>query len=1331
MPPPPVLPPAMLPPHVYYNFQRCMSSQSRESTPCVSTTDSNDLHSRILITPTREMLMPQYIMCQQPQSNNLMCNPNAFLQPEINNDKICDSQSQEYSSVLPSKTENPEGDQPNCYSFDDIRSDERLISCNSPMKKSLKSIPSVSNINVYEDDISGPRKEDLSSQNSSSSTTTSSEEIDENTEIGEELSEDTELIEQVHYPHQLSIIYEENENSLRSNDMSRCSTLSDCSTTLMEEDYISVDNYEEFDTDSQYELDQNSVTVRLPLKFSFSRSKDNLVNTTLTVGESQINEEQMSSSESNVLEKKLSSLPEKSPSKSGSSNDISVTFKIPSKSKSKTPDSQIVTANNQDSDPELSISFSLPLKTRKKSISPLQNELQPFLTIPEIVLEEKSDNSSENKMVIDSNLNSSIDAFFDIKKEMEEITYSLCNRICSLRKNSLSVPNSETPRSSSTSQIEDIDTDTEDDWSAYCNKNIANQIDSNNMMEDPDEDQNSCQSGSDEGYDFWKELTSVNENRSDIETSEEKNFALNYMGTGSDEISDGEDLKFNIQKTDENLEDCTIIEDNYQSDSESISENDNSKCNAADSSDSGDLEESINEKSGQSSWKNKFGVLDETLHASKSVTVDIHRIENENILKNYENTMHEPLLKLEVDEQSESGSDYSENESSDSEEVIIQTNTKEIKKKVCVTKETLFHAVFKPPDLDLTQDNKIHTSAGETKKEKDCVQFKISENTNDDLVINEIKDTILENVQIGMDRFVDEPVDSQSSNSLNDYSSEEEDSVEEESDNFIAKVANDSDKSLSQNVSDENSFEINYSKTLENKKEQKEQTACNGNSYYADEIENFPSQLVTNATKFSNSNEDISSNNLQASFQFSDCKIENYEEETDEIKVNVKSKINLFEKVNNEQIRETNLNTHMPKQNFKRREMSEPPAALTDTNNHPLLDLKNQRKSMPREVFSIKPMSAEDLCEDKDISNNYNATDARRQSYKKYGNTKQQSLLPLSRSIDSDSGMSEVSAISINETDSENFPELRKLSRYVRASTHSRLYKLLQGDENESTEKKDLIEECTNIRKPKKIIHNVSVTRRNNPNVEQEAETMEERRQRLNLPLMEKDFGFYQSMSQSSSAPSSPAPALNNEKLINDKQVNEKLVSELVQSLLMQKRGKVFRHLPIEKLHEAAVKILQEELQESSTVSTEESIESTPALTPQEFKTHSSYTEYYDSWENSNINSENINRLFDTIGTTGNSNDENTFSFNNENIRNYTESSILPSKAFKTLQDQQSGLSKKLWSARCPKLSSKSINKDLARVSEVRESESPEPCSNSFQLIRRSHSSELFGDRAT
>lgn len=190
-------------------------------------------------------------------------------------------------------------------------------------------------------------------------------------------------------------------------------------------------------------------------------------------------------------------------------------------------------------------------------------------------------------------------------------------------------------------------------------------------------------------------------------------------------------------------------------------------------------------------------------------------------------------------------------------------------------------------------------------------------------------------------------------------------------------------------------------------------------------------------------------------------------------------------------------------------------------------------------------------------------------------------------------------------------------------------------------------------------------------------------------------------------------------------------MSELVQSLLMQKRGKVFRHLPIEKLHEAAVKILQEELQESSTVSTEESIESTPALTPQEFKTHSSYTEYYDSWENSNINSENINRLFDTIGTTGNSNDENTFSFNNENIRNYTESSILPSKAFKTLQDQQSGLSKKLWSARCPKLSSKSINKDLARVSEVRESESPEPCSNSFQLIRRSHSSELFGDRAT
>lgn len=203
---------------------------------------------------------------------------------------------------------------------------------------------------------------------------------------------------------------------------------------------------------------------------------------------------------------------------------------------------------------------------------------------------------------------------------------------------------------------------------------------------------------------------------------------------------------------------------------------------------------------------------------------------------------------------------------------------------------------------------------------------------------------------------------------------------------------------------------------------------------------------------------------------------------------------------------------------------------------------------------------------------------------------------------------------------------------------------------------------------------------------------MEERRQRLCLPLSHQSSSGADSMS--SSATPSPTPG----------NVNEKLVNELVQSLLLQKKGKMFKNLPIEKLHAAAVKILQEDMESNGTLSSNDeslaalsTVDSTPALTPQEFRSHSSYSEYYDSWNNQTEEPEYVS----------------------------------PSRAFKSLQEQQIQLNgnKKLWNVRCPRvLSSKSVNKDLKRLSEVRESESPEPYSNSLPLSRRSMSTEPMSE---
>lgn len=273
-----------------------------------------------------------------------------------------------------------------------------------------------------------------------------------------------------------------------------------------------------------------------------------------------------------------------------------------------------------------------------------------------------------------------------------------------------------------------------------------------------------------------------------------------------------------------------------------------------------------------------------------------------------------------------------------------------------------------------------------------------------------------------------------------------------------------------------------------------------------------------------------------------------------------------------------------------------------------------------------------------------------------------------------------------DDTESECFPELKKLTRYQRAATHSRLFKLLQDmddvevDEDDYSPTSNKHKESTSTTpsdsptpfyRPKKIVHNVSITRKQNPDALKHAETMEERRERLSLQLKPSTSIDTDNLS----SPSSPTPS-----------VNEKLVEELVQSVLRQQKLKNIKNIPMEKIHAAAKKALQEET-DSGDNTCSSSFDSTPAITPQEFKDDC-----------------------DDDSDTWNSGDRR------------TSSDILPSKAFKNLQEQSMyGRKRKLWAARCPRvLSSKTVNRDLSQVAEMPEQSSPEPHSHSPYSYRSS-----------
>ncbi|CAO1307363.1 unnamed protein product [Diamesa serratosioi] len=279
-------PPPPMPPYCYYNYHRNQMS-SRETTPCFSEnerslkTPTNEDRNRraVSCTPTCCNHAKSFVVDEARRQSFTLEEPNMKFQSPIHNQKI-------------TKIIKPEQYLTSDESSDNEENFNRL-DYDSSLRRSLKSVPSVTNINLYNEDNSDLHLEELQvkpiieEEDDDKTEEDDDEEEEDTTEVFEDISEDTETAD-LHFPHQLSIIYEENDESAnrsrRSSIVSRCSTLSDCSTTLMEEDNISIDGSgDELNDDEE----ENSVTVRLPLKFSFTRSKDNLVNTTLIVGESE------------------------------------------------------------------------------------------------------------------------------------------------------------------------------------------------------------------------------------------------------------------------------------------------------------------------------------------------------------------------------------------------------------------------------------------------------------------------------------------------------------------------------------------------------------------------------------------------------------------------------------------------------------------------------------------------------------------------------------------------------------------------------------------------------------------------------------------------------------------------------------------------------------------------------------------------------------------------------------------------------------------------------------------------------------------------------------
>lgn len=280
-------------------------------------------------------------------------------------------------------------------------------------------------------------------------------------------------------------------------------------------------------------------------------------------------------------------------------------------------------------------------------------------------------------------------------------------------------------------------------------------------------------------------------------------------------------------------------------------------------------------------------------------------------------------------------------------------------------------------------------------------------------------------------------------------------------------------------------------------------------------------------------------------------------------------------------------------------------------------------------------------------------------------NEKQQSSKSQEESEEDDSGVTSDLSRPISDADTESEPSRGEQSRMMkcqRASTHSRLFKLLQDECGKSDDEAE------------------------------EGAAMKSRREHLTLPLCNTNASDPDSLSSSSGVTSPASPT-----------VTDRLVKELVQSLLQRKKGRRLKKLPLAKLHAAALRILQEDMDPYDTGSSEDSPGNHAYLLsahrqgphhsnntanypmpPQQVMygdNYYDYCDYYDSWANA-------------------------ASYYGNNACSGFEYDIMPSRAFKLLSEHaqprgfSSGIINGLW-AKCPRIpSSKNVHKHLTNDSD-------------------------------
>lgn len=251
--------------------------------------------------------------------------------------------------------------------------------------------------------------------------------------------------------------------------------------------------------------------------------------------------------------------------------------------------------------------------------------------------------------------------------------------------------------------------------------------------------------------------------------------------------------------------------------------------------------------------------------------------------------------------------------------------------------------------------------------------------------------------------------------------------------------------------------------------------------------------------------------------------------------------------------------------------------------------------------------------------------------------------------------------ISETDTDPECGSELRKLTPYQRAATHSRLFKLLQ-DECSLTDDQSAVGETP----------------------DENSECLSSRKERLSLPLQAIIHSDPDSMSSSSGINSPASPT-----------VSDKLVKELVQSLLNRKKSRHFRKLPMEKLYAAALRILQEDMDPYDTLSSDDSFRHSPIG---ETGSNQSNTATDSVSQNKDSYGYHYHDYCDYYNTWGNP-------YCYSGVDESLGFDILPSRAFKLLQERSQtpqGFSTGVIGgvmAKCPRvLSSKNVPNDLGEA---------------------------------